>query len=147
MITTMAGVQGSSLVAPSLFDRLTQRVVRDDGLDPDTAAQVVDQALAFLATLPRRPTLRPSRLVDLGWHAFLLHTREYAEFCDRIAGRFLHHEPDDGPTPVECGSLAEVRQAITDAGYVVDPEMWANPANCGEVGCGAGRPPHPRALS
>lgn len=143
MTTTMVGVKGRSLVEPGLFDRLTQRVVRDDGLDHDTAARVVDQALAFLATLPRHPALRPSRLVDLGWHAFLLHTREYAEFCDRIAGRFLHHEPDDDATSVEHTSLAEIRLAIIDAGYVVDPEMWAHPANCGEVGCGAGRPPTP----
>jgi len=141
MTTTMAGVRGRSLVEPGLFDRLIQRVVQDDGLDHNTAAQVVDQALAFLATLPQHPNLRPSRLVDLGWHAFLLHTREYAEFCDRIAGRFLHHEPDDGATSVERSSLAEIRQAIADAGYVVDPEMWAHPANCSEVGCGAGRPP------
>lgn len=141
MTTTTAGVQGRSLVEPGLFDRLIQRVVEGDGLDHDTAVRVVDQALAFLATLSRHPDLRPSRLVDLGWHAFLLHTREYAEFCDRIAGRFLHHEPDDGATSVERRSSAEVWHAIIDAGYVVDPEMWAHPANCGEVGCGAGRPP------
>lgn len=27
------------------------------------------------------------------WHTFLLFTREYARFCDHIAGRFLHHIP------------------------------------------------------
>lgn len=140
MTTTVAGVTGRSLVDSRLFDRLILRVVRDDGLDHETAVRVVDQALAFLATLPQHPHLRPSVLVDMGWHAFLLHTRAYAEFCDRIAGRFVHHEPDDD-TPAERSSPAETMAAITAAGYVVDSEMWGYPANCGEVGCGAGRPP------
>jgi hypothetical protein len=36
----------------------------------------------------------PSVLVDDMWHKFLLHTRDYAAFCDAAFGRFLHHEPE-----------------------------------------------------
>ena len=32
--------------------------------------------------------------MDKGWHAFILHTADYAEFCDRVARRFIHHLPD-----------------------------------------------------
>jgi hypothetical protein len=39
----------------------------------------------------------PSKLVDEAWHEFLLFTREYAEFCQRAFGRFLHHQPAAGP--------------------------------------------------
>ncbi|MET7298339.1 phosphotransferase [Embleya sp. NPDC005575] len=31
----------------------------------------------------------PSALIDVGWHAWVLHTVDYAEYCDRI-GRFVH---------------------------------------------------------
>lgn len=38
----------------------------------------------------------PSRVVDDLWHAFMLHTREYADFCTATLGRFLHHTPEAG---------------------------------------------------
>lgn len=33
----------------------------------------------------------PSRVVDVAWHAFILSTHLYAEFCKYGLGRFLHH--------------------------------------------------------
>ena len=35
----------------------------------------------------------PSPVVDDLWHEFILHTRDYARFCDAALGRFLHHTP------------------------------------------------------
>jgi hypothetical protein len=35
----------------------------------------------------------PSQVADDLWHAFILDTRAYAEFCTRAFGRFLHHTP------------------------------------------------------
>lgn len=39
--------------------------------------------------------------LDDMWHTFLLFTRDYAEFCGRFFGFFLHHVPneveDEGP--------------------------------------------------
>ena len=32
--------------------------------------------------------------VDELWHTFVIFTREYAAFCDAVAGRFLHHVPE-----------------------------------------------------
>ena len=36
----------------------------------------------------------PSKLVDVAWHEMILRTREYAGFCRRAFGEFLHHTPD-----------------------------------------------------
>ncbi|MCF2947585.1 hypothetical protein L0668_05655 [Paraglaciecola aquimarina] len=35
----------------------------------------------------------PSQVVDVAWHEFILFTREYAQFCSKGLGRFLHHTP------------------------------------------------------
>jgi len=35
----------------------------------------------------------PSEGVDQIWHAHILHTALYAEFCENVAGRFIHHNP------------------------------------------------------
>jgi hypothetical protein len=37
--------------------------------------------------------------VDDLWHTFLLFTQSYAAFCDRVAGRFIHHAPADPAAP------------------------------------------------
>jgi hypothetical protein len=33
--------------------------------------------------------------VDWMWHTFLLFTRDYADFCERYLGTFIHHVPDE----------------------------------------------------
>lgn len=35
----------------------------------------------------------PSQVADDAWHAFILHTRYYQDFCSKAFGRFLHHTP------------------------------------------------------
>ena len=36
----------------------------------------------------------PSRAVDEAWHAFIVMTRDYAQFCRHEFGRYLHHTPE-----------------------------------------------------
>lgn len=55
--------------------------------------------------LARRPKARlsmPSRVVDDLWHEMLLHTRDYAAFCDAAIGRFVHHEPESAMPPKQA---------------------------------------------
>ncbi|GGK17851.1 hypothetical protein GCM10010124_08020 [Pilimelia terevasa] len=62
------------------------------------------------------------RLVDLGWHTFLLDTMAYHVFCQRVASRFIHHVPDtDGDARV---SVSRTAQVIAAAGWQVDRELW-----------------------
>lgn len=35
----------------------------------------------------------PSQAVDVAWHEFILDTKAYAIFCDRVFKRFIHHTP------------------------------------------------------
>ena len=93
----------------------------------------MEQALAFLATCAANPgaSLGPSGTVDIGWHTFLMYTREYAEFCQRAAGRFIHHAPDDDPSILGTGGgLAATIEAMEAAGYRVDPVVWPTSAEC-----------------
>lgn len=41
----------------------------------------------------RIPLLSEARVIDLMWHTFLLFTREYAAFCQKYFGFFVHHQP------------------------------------------------------
>jgi len=37
--------------------------------------------------------LAPTKHIDEGWHHFILHTKDYALFCERFFGRMVHHTP------------------------------------------------------
>ncbi|MFE6872786.1 glycine-rich domain-containing protein [Kitasatospora sp. NPDC057692] len=131
---------GRTLVDNTLFERLVHRVAHDHAMERQLAERVVDQALAFLGACAASPGARlsPSHLVDHGWHAFLMYTREYAAFCDRIAGSFLHHRPEDGDGLVRGRAVAATTAALRAAGFQVDPELWAVSANCSEGSGGDG---------
>jgi hypothetical protein len=46
--------------------------------------------------------------VDRLWHVFLTFTRDYAAFCQAVAGRFIHHRPE----AQGAGSQHETRRFV-----------------------------------
>ncbi|MFJ8813781.1 glycine-rich domain-containing protein [Amycolatopsis thermoflava] len=135
-------VTGQALVEPALFERLVNRIAGEHDLERGLAERIMDQALAFLAACARNTgsPLAPSELVDIGWHTFVLHTRDYAAFCERIAGRFLHHVPTEDHDPAASGeaargTMARTVAAIEDAGFTLDLELWPSAAQAGCTGC------------
>jgi len=46
----------------------------------------------------------PSQVVDVAWHAFILSTRTYEEFCQNAFGPFLHHMPAEAMQGAEYAS-------------------------------------------
>lgn len=80
----------------------------------------MNEALGFLQLCAKEPDGKysPSVVVDIGWHTFILYTREYAGFCERVAGRFLHHEPTDVPGDAnnDVNDSEQTMQAIDSTG-------------------------------
>ena len=147
---------GRSLVSDELFDRLVRRIVADDGLERDLAERIMDQALAFLSACAANThkSLSPSETVDIGWHTFILHTKDYARFCQEVAGHFIHHVPTDEGDPSARGEAAHATlmrtiEAIERCGFVIDTDLWtltdAKCAKCSQCknGCYDDPPPPP----
>lgn len=132
----------ATLVDPEVMSRLIRRVTAEHPeINDETARRIVGQAAAFIATSGRQPgrDLVPSELVDYGWHAFILHTVDYAAFCERVTGRFVHHVPTDENEQTPGGAAAareRTTAAIQAAGYTVDTELWRSTADCNQ--CHAG---------
>lgn len=64
----------------------------------------------FLMVLENKGTsvAMPSKVVDIAWHEFILCTKDYAEFCQKAFGKFLHHTPTErmkSPTESTNGIL------------------------------------------
>ncbi|KFU75701.1 hypothetical protein SAMN04489729_8459 [Amycolatopsis lurida] len=144
MTIAVEDLAGRSLVPDELFERLVNRIAKENDLPHEFAARIMDQTLAFLRACgeDRRAPLAPSEPVDIGWHTFLLYTREYASFCERAAGRFIHHVPnDDGEGPADPQDLiARTTEAVRDLGFAVDTDLWlTSKVKCsdGDDGCRA----------
>ncbi|MFI7365977.1 glycine-rich domain-containing protein [Streptomyces sp. NPDC050149] len=135
----------ATLVDPAMMERLAARIAKDHtDTDLPTARRIIGQTAAFLAAgaaLPRI-ALSPSMPVDVGWHTWILHTADYAAFCDRVAGRFIHHVPTldgessgGGPEAVRRRTL----DALTATGFRIDHDLWPEAARMGECSqCHAG---------
>ena len=119
------------LLTPAAFEGVLATVMGNNpGMDRHTAARVTEEGLKFVAAAARFPAVnvRPSPLVDEGWHALILHTAVYAELCGRL-GHFVHHRPDrpDAPAPTaESDATAFLRSValIEEAGFSADAELW-----------------------
>lgn len=131
-----------TLIDPEVAERLARRVTADHPeISKATARRIVGQAAAFIAASGQQPgrELVPSELVDYGWHAFILHTVDYADFCQRVVGRFVHHVPTDEDEQLPGGAAVareRTTASIQAAGYTVDAELWGVSADCNQ--CHAG---------
>lgn len=152
MTTAIAASRtGRSLISDALFVRMVDRIAAERNVQLDLAERILDQALAFLGTCGRdhAAPLAPSALVDIGWHAFILHTHDYADFCQRIAARFLHHVPTEANESATArDTLVRTVTAIQRAGFAVDHELWRGDAGtctgC-HNGCHDDPPPSPKS--
>lgn len=133
------------LLTASAFEAVAATVQSNNpGMDVDVAERITAEALKFVAAaaVERGRGLRPSRTVDEGWHALILHTKVYAKLCARL-GRFVHHVPERrDPTRHDAGALDRTQAAITAVGYRPDMTLWLGPtvgvpvaADCEHSGC------------
>ncbi|MFJ3883580.1 hypothetical protein ACIPW5_39795 [Streptomyces sp. NPDC090077] len=103
--------------------------VLDDnpGMEPELAARIVTEAIKFIATAARgADTMTPSRLVDKGWHALILHTSLYSQLCAHLGG-FVDHYPTPQAAEGDLDALDWTIQSIERAGFSVDRHLWAEP--------------------
>lgn len=94
----------------------------------DMAGRIVEEGIKFVVTCAQFPgvALAPSRVVDEGWHALLLHSKLYADLCARF-GSFVHHYPGYDPTNYDPPILDRTRAVIGELGFTADDELWGPP--------------------
>jgi hypothetical protein len=68
----------------------------------------------------------PSRLVDEGWHEFILDSLSYTQFCNAAFGDYLHHTPDEAMSTSMSNALNQTVLAWdrSDIGSDEDSVLW-----------------------
>jgi hypothetical protein len=80
-----------------------ERLLKDRTVDSlAEAEELFTEAKKYLVLCYANPDVDVdmySARVDEAWHAFLLYTDQYAEFCRQFFGRYIGHAPTNGPRP------------------------------------------------
>jgi hypothetical protein len=81
---------------------VVQRFLKSYPIDPADAEDIFTEMKRWLWLFGYRSMLgsrqrlfvhKPMTALDEMWHCFVLYTQDYAEFCSRYFGQFLHHRP------------------------------------------------------
>ena len=106
-------------------ESVVQRIMAEDGVDRETAKHWFDEMLVFLdLCATSKHVLSPPEPVDKAWHAFVLHTRDYDDYCNERFGKLVHHQPSEAPDPKAYQRAFKRRN---DWSPSPDPGVWAVP--------------------
>lgn len=102
--------------------------------------QAIASYLNFLSLIYLYPNLPlvPTQEIDQVWHHHILDTSKYAQDCQMLFGRFIHHFPYFGL----CGerdqqnwqAAAKQTQALFQQHFAGDAMKFVNPADCQPLG-------------
>lgn len=117
--------------------RVVKRFAEDHGVSLAEAERRFTELKKFLIAAAVKPGPKvTSEPVDSMWHSFVLHSRDYEQFCRGLLGRFIYHQPFETPNP---GVYLETRAFIEQMFGPLDVELWAPEAKtCCTSGCDDG---------
>lgn len=122
------------------------RYAKDKSLPLSVAQEHERELKRFLSlcALNRDAAYGMAGPVDDLWHTFILFTKEYAAFCDSVAGMFLHHIPNTKPTKDTTSYEAFLSAYEQIYGEEAPRHIWprfgshkqSNHLDCEGSGCG-----------
>lgn len=109
--TAQLRIEHSKFIANYVFP--TSLRFKLDQAYPDLSGEQIGMILQGLrvwfqlvAANPRTQLGMPSHAVDKAWHEFILITKNYADFCEKAFGKFLHHTPHSASDKAQKDGLA-----------------------------------------
>jgi hypothetical protein len=107
-------------------DLVVERIMRDEGVSRDVAERRFKGMLQFLdIAAGATASVAPSKPIDTAWHAFILHTAAYTNYCHERFGFFIHHEPAPAGAPSRDDDYLRARRLARERfGDDLDPEIW-----------------------
>jgi hypothetical protein len=101
-------------------EHLRRKVARElPGVEWEPVERGLREWLVCCAHRGGRSLAMPSRTVDVAWHAFILDTAAYRDFCEEAFGRFLDHFPEGS------GFDEESAQGAIDCVRAWDRSAWS----------------------
>lgn len=119
-ILKVGRAQGATIRVAEAFDLdpITRRYCRDYEVPLEVGESRAKELKRFLALCALNPDEAYGMYgpVDIMWHTFIFFTKNYHNFCDQVAGHYLHHVPGSA-APGHLNPNA-YRQMLTDYEYI-----------------------------
>lgn len=93
-----------SFEAPYLIDKLVKNRTADSEADAHLLFREAKRYLVLAQSDRSTAWQMHSLRIDEAWHQFVLFTVQYADFCERHFGRFVHHAPSNSPSVGRSGA-------------------------------------------
>lgn len=124
------------------MEKIVTRYMIDNNISAELAATHERELKRFLAIcIIYQEPIGMRGAVDELWHTFIMFTKNYASFCNKIAGYFIHHTPNDEDTTKSERYTSSIRfnLAYEKLFNTAPPEdVWPKLSeNCEEI-CGKG---------
>jgi hypothetical protein len=115
------------------------------GWSEDVALEAERWYRRFLHIILKHPHVRPvpNHQIDEFWHQHILDTRAYAQDCETVFGRFLHHYPYFGLN----GDAAQRDACFDETNVLYRKEFGEGCLSAGTHGQGCSAPCAPQACS
>ena len=124
-------------------EKIAARHPECNGRDVEHALEALREFFLECLRAPARRQVRmTSKAADDAWHEFILCTREYAGFCRKAFGRYLHHKPDsraaasgggDGSALAACAAFVSSGHTGCSGGHGCAASGCSG--SCGGGGC------------
>jgi hypothetical protein len=108
--------------------KLRQQFPKLEAKDTDLVERSFRQFFMACSRSNGQYVAMPSKVVDAYWHALILDTKGYADWCDRTLGRFLHHIPAE-----RLGSDAKANDGLRRAWFWSCRDEAIDPRNASRL--------------
>ncbi len=117
--------------ASFLTDKLLKDGIADNAEESEALFNEVKRYLLLVHYHTDVEFAMYSRRIDAAWHSFVLFTEEYAKFCKRFFGTFLHHAPNEAPRAKAASSrtIADFRHFCSAYESMFGeevPDLWSD---------------------
>lgn len=111
------------------FAPLVQRYAKEYGLNQEESQEHIDEMCRFLCLAgSTRSSYSMMGPVDHAWHTFILFTKMYSDFCNEIAGKYIHHNPGEILTGTRDSYVGGYNNLLADYerafGTNPPPHIW-----------------------
>lgn len=121
-------------IAAYPFVQVREKVLKEGRVPEAFVDEAIDEFRKFLALigLGHSGMGMISPPVDEIWHTFILFMRDYADFCNEVFGRFIHHQPTTSLTPASPKARSRMINAYREI-FGELPAIWGvSIASCSE---------------